>query len=230
MEHPGTGYLKELEQMMRQKWRLQPVYARVRLPDLVVGMTAEWINTFVMRALLEARPELVNTVLSTREALFTTSANAPRYAGLFGETVIALKAWDVAALGRRLPEGTDLPHGVQLLSYLDDFTPGEFQRARMRITLDAAHFPDAGRELRRYLQDQYVPVNLRGVADGYVFDIPAKARRKRVIFAGEFQERDGRFQVEFVVSPKFDLVDYLRSFSDPGRYREAKAEVVDLEL
>ena len=38
------------------------------------------------------------------------------------------------------------------------------------------------------------------------------------------------FEIEVVVSSKFDLVDYLRSFSTPGRYREARVEAVSLDL
>ena len=151
---------------------------------------------------------------------------------------MALEAWDVPALGRSLQEGEALPfvprgaaHGaMRFEGFLEGFEPGSFERARLHLLLDAGHFPNAGRRLRAYLQDRYVPVNLRGVDDGYVFDIPEKARKKRVLFAGSFLETDGQFELDLVVSPKFDLVDYLTSFTEPGRYREAQVEVVSLEL
>jgi radical SAM superfamily enzyme YgiQ (UPF0313 family) len=234
MRHPGSGYLKELETTMRTKWRTQPVYARFRLPPIVSHAEPAWINAFVMRSLLAAHPELVSNLLSAQESLFTIKANASRYTGLYGKTVVALKAWDLPALGRALQPGEIFPGGaredIRFEGFLDAFEPGSFDRARLHISLDADHFPDAGRALRAYLQDQYVPVNLRGIDNGYRFDVPAKARKKRVLFEGHFAEREDRIEIDVVVSPKFDLVDYLSSFTEPGRYREAQVEVVTLEL
>jgi hypothetical protein len=54
--------------------------------------------------------------------------------------------------------------------------------------------------------------------------------KKRVIYEGAFREVDGQFEIEVVVSPKFDLVGYLRSFHRAGRYREAQVEVLSLDL
>ncbi|MGC9347767.1 MAG: B12-binding domain-containing radical SAM protein [Anaerolineae bacterium] len=230
MRHPGSGYLKQLETTMRTKWREQPVYARFWLPPVVAHAEPAWINALVMRSLLAAYPALVPNLLSTQESLFTTKANVSRYAGLYGETVVALKAWDLPALGRTLQSGQTFPGAVRFQGFLDAFEPGVFDRARLHLSLDASHFPNAGRQLRAYLQEQYVPVNLRGVDGGYVFDIPAKARKKRVIFEGGFRETEDRFELDLVVSPKFDLVDYLTSFTEPGRYREAQVEVLALEL
>jgi len=230
MQVPGTGYLRELEQTMRSKWRLQPAYARVSLPPVVAATDPAWLNAYLMRSLLAAYPELAGNLLSVHESLFTTKANAPRYAGLYGETVVALKAWDRQALKKALQMAETLPGGVRFLGFLDAFEPGSFDRARLHLTLDAVHFPDAGRQLRSYLQGRYVPVNLRATGNGYLFDIPPKARKKRVLFEGKFSETDGRFDLDLVVSPKFDVVDYLKSFAEPGRYREARIEVTQLDL
>ncbi len=220
--------------MMRAKRRLQPVFARVWLPPLVAAADPAWVHALLMRSLLAAHPAWADNLLSAQEALFTTRANAPRYAGIYGETVIALKAWEPTTLVEELVADADLPGGVRVLGPLDDFEPGSFERARMRLALGGSHFPDAGRALRRYLQDQYVPANLRGMgpdgASGYAFDLSTKALKKRVLFEGNFREVEGRYEIEVVVSPKFDLVDYLRSFSTPGRYREARVEVVSLDL
>jgi len=239
MQVPGSGYLRELEETMRSKWRLQPVYARVSLPPVVAAADPAWLNAYLMRSLLARFPDLASNLLSVQESLFTTRANAPRYAGLYGETVVALKAWDRQALGQTLqmapaapaaapPQA--LPGDVRFLGFLDAFEPGSFDRARLHLALDAVHFPDAGRQLRTYLQGKYIPVNLRGAGGGYMFDIPLKAKKKRVLFEGKFSQTDGRFDLNLVVSPKFDVVDYLKSFTEPGRYREALVEVVQLTL
>lgn len=234
MVRPGAGYLRELEDVMRAKRRLQPAFARVWLPPAVAAADPAWVHALLMRSMLAAHPAWADNLLSAQEALFTTRANAPRYAGIYGETVVALKAWEPTTLVEELVADADLPEGVRVLGPLDGFEPGNFGRVRMRLVLDGSHFPDAGRALRRYLQDQYVPVNLRGLSEvgpsAYAFDIPDKALKKRVLFEGSFREVEGRFEIEVVVSPKFDLVDYLRSFSTPGRYREARVEVVSLDL
>ncbi len=228
MQHPGLEYLGDLEATMHQKWRQQPSYALVWLPPSVAGAEPAWLNALVMRCLLAAHPELTENLLSVRESLFTTKLHAGRYAGLYGQTVVGIKAWDSPEVEGAFAPGTELPGGVRFLRFLDTFEPGAFERMTVRLRLPLVHFPDAGRQLRRYLQAQYVPVNLRGVDDGYRFDIPEKALRKRVLLAGGFQETDGYLDAELVVSPKFDLVGYLRSFPDPARYREARAEVCHL--
>ena len=234
MARPGAGYVRELDAVMRTKRRLQPVYARVWLPPLVAAADPAWTQALLMRSLLAAHPAWAEQLLSVQEAVFTTRANAPRYVGIYGETVIALKAWDPEVVAEDLVSDVELPGGVRVLGRIDGFQPGSFERARMRLVLNAAHFPDAGRALRRYLQDQYVPVNLRGLSpdgsSGYAFDLPAKALKKRVLMEGSFREADGDVEIDMVVSPKFDLVGYLRSFSPPGRYREARVEVVSLDL
>ncbi len=220
---------------MQAKWRARPIYARMWLPPIVATADPAWVNALVMRALLSASPELADDVLSIRESLFSVKGAAARYVGLFGETVVAIKTWDrdpehgvTAFLSQLSAPDTMLPGGVRFLGVLDGFEPGIFERMSLRLELPAQVFPDAGQQLRRYLQEQYVPVNLRGQDGGYVFDIPEKARKKRVIFEGRFAEADGAFEAELVVSPKFDLVAYLRSFPDAGRYREARAEVTEI--
>ncbi len=49
-----------------------------------------------------------------------------------------------------------------------------------------------------------------------------------MIFEGHYHEVDGTFRAELVVSPKFDLVAYLRSFPHAAYEREAQAEVREL--
>jgi hypothetical protein len=244
IRHPGYGYLAELEETVRAKWRIQPLHARFRLPVQVAGAEPAWINAFVTRSLLARYPELGPELLSVQEAVFTTKANAPRYSGVWGETLVGIRAWHAAALGV-LTEGEVLPGGLIFEGFVPAFVPGQFERMRVRLVLSLAHFPDAGPRLRRYLQDQYVPVNLRRLSTGelaelgsgsaaitaaYRFEIPEKARKKRVLFEGLYVERDGRFEAELVVSPKFDFVDYMRSLSEPARAREVRVEVRDLVI
>ena len=244
MRRPEDGYLTELRETMRAKWQIQPVYARFRLPPLVVGAEPEWVNALIMRALLERHPQLARDLLAVQEAVFTTKANIARYTGLYGETVVGLRVWHSDAL-RSLTEGELLPGDLLFEGFVSSFVPGEFRQMRMRLVLPAVHFPDAGSRLRRYLQAQYVPVNVRNLSAAelsesgidsdsraltaaYRFEIPEKARKKRVLLEGRYVERDGCFEAELVVTPKFDLVDYLRSFAEPLHVGDVRAEVLEL--
>jgi hypothetical protein len=121
-------------------------------------------------------------------------------------------------------------NGIQFLYWIDDFTPGLFRRAALSLQLPTHHFPKAGHHLRHYLQDKYVPVNLRRVQDGYTFDVPKKARQKRIFYKGSFTQDDTFFRGEIVISQKFDLRDYLKSFAEPFYVDEAVVEVKDLEF
>jgi hypothetical protein len=215
---------------MRTKWRLRPVYARLWLPPEIAGVEPEWLNAWVMRCLLQARPVLVDNLLAVEESLFTTKENRRNFAGFHGETVFAFKAWEAAALVAALVDVTTTAGGVKVLEVLEAFEPGAFERMTIALTLPTARFLDAGQQLRRFLRDAYVPVNVRREGDGYCFDIPAKALKKKVLFEGEYRQGELSFEARLVVGPRFDLLGYLRSFPEPGRYREARVEVVDLEL
>ncbi|HOU12859.1 MAG TPA: radical SAM protein [Anaerolineae bacterium] len=230
MRQPGGTYLRDLEDVMRTKWRLKPVYARVWLPPEVAGRDPAWINAWVMQTLLAQYPALLDNLLAVEESLFTTKDNRRRYANLHGETIVALKAWDTARLVEVMGRGSEgesggVGEGVWFLGWLDRFEVGTFTRLEATIALPSAHFPDAGPQLRRFLHAAYAPVNVRRVGEGYVFDVPDKALKKKLLFAGEFTQDETTFTARLIVGPKFELLDYLRSFSEPERWREAHIEV-----
>jgi radical SAM superfamily enzyme YgiQ (UPF0313 family) len=230
MRHPGPGYLRELEAMMRRKWRLQPIYGRFWIPPVAGVHDTAWRDAFAMRGLLAFDPALVGNLLSVRERCFSAGDLESRYPPVYGETILAVKAWDLPALGMALASADPFFNGMRFLGWLDDYEPGTFDRARIRLTLPSEHFPEAGQRLRRFLQDAYVPVNLRRVNEGYRFDVPEKARKKRVLLAGHFEQDAASFTAELEVTPKFDLVAYLRSFRGRDRILEAQVEVIELEL
>jgi hypothetical protein len=173
---------------------------------------------------------LAENLLAAGEALFTVPENRDRFGNVHGETIYALKGWDpeglVDALGSA---GAGVVPGLEVLGLAEAFTPGQVDRMRLSLRLPAAHFPNAGQQLREVLRAAYVPCNLRREGDGYRFDLPAKALKKRVLFEGRYAEIDDGYRIELVVSSKFDLLGYLRSFGDPERYRLADVAVFDLE-
>jgi radical SAM superfamily enzyme YgiQ (UPF0313 family) len=234
MRHPGGLYLRELEDVMRAKWRLKPVYARVWLPPEGANRDPAWLNAWAMQALLARYPDLLDNLLSAEESLFTTKDNRRRYANWHGETVFALKAWDAVklmeVLERDIPV-TCLPSTVyrlRFLGWVDRFEVGMFARMELALTLPLAHFPDAGPQMRRVLQAAYAPVNIRRTQSGYQFDIPEKTLKKKILFEGEFMQDEATFSARLIVGPKFELLDYLRSFPEPERWREARVEVKSL--
>ncbi|MGC9394787.1 MAG: radical SAM protein [Anaerolineae bacterium] len=236
MQQPGGVYLRELEDVMRTKWRLKPVYARFWLPPEVAGRDPAWLNAWMMQALLARYPDLLDNLLSVEESLFTTKDNRRRYANLHGETVFALKAWDTARLIEildseisppRLPSREDsrTVYRPPFLGWADAFATGMFTRMELALTLPTMYFPDAGSQLRTFLHAAYAPVNLRREGEGYAFDVPEKALKKKLLFEGEFDQDENTFAARLVVGPKFELLDYLRSFPEPERWREASVEV-----
>ncbi len=233
MRQPGGTYLRELKDVMRVKWRLKPVYAKVWLPPEAAGRDPAWINAWVMQALLAQHPDLLDNLLAVEESLFTTKDNRRRYANLHGETVFALKAWDTTKLVQVMERGREGESGgageeVRFLGWADGFETGTFARAELVLTLPSPHFPEAGSYLRRFLHAAYAPVNVRRVGEGYAFDVPDKALKKKLLFEGEFAQDQTMFTARLVVGPKFELLDYLRSFPEPERWREARAEVREL--
>ena len=226
---PEEGYLSRLRSVMEGKRRLKPVYARMWLPPLVAGTTPQWMNGWVFRALLGCYPELVENLLSVRESLFTTRENLRRFPGFHGETVFALQAWDsdglIQALQRLDGASSD---GLVFLSLVEGVEPGRFRQAVLTLTLPVAHFPDAGRRLVEYLRGMYVPCNVRREGEGYRLDLPARARKKRVVFEGSYRARAGLFAARLLIGPKFDLAGFLRSFGGPGRRRPTGVEFSDV--
>ena len=230
MVQPDANYMRELSSIMDSKRRLKPRYALLWLPPKVVGKDFSWFNAWVMREFLQAMPDQVENIIAVRESLFSHKENVRRYTGLYGETVFSIYAWDYDALMEDMAHRMNQTAGIRFLRWVDDYSPGVFKRASLTITLPTSHFPEAGHQLRRYLQDHYLPVNLRRTEEGYTYDLSKKALQKRILFAGSFIQNDTIFKGNLVVSSKFDLRDYLKSFTEPYWIDEAAVFVQDLEL
>lgn len=227
---PPPGYLEALARTVRMKRHAQPLYFILWLPPLVARVRTAWLNAMVMRALIAARPELSPVLYSVRESLFRVRHHAGRYPGVYGKTVVALRTTDDERVREALAARPVLEHGVRVLGSVEGFTPGQFTRARLHVRVSRDRFPGIRGRLVDYLRAQYVPVNLRRSGCGYVMDLSPKALKKRMIFEGHIVEEEELVKLRLLVTPKFDLGTFLRSFDPPGRYREALTEVVELEL
>ncbi len=249
-------YVEQLRSMMAAKRRIRPLYVRVRLPRVVAGTATEWTNAWLLRMLLRDNPLQTDNLLSAREALFAVGANRDRYPTFYGETVIALRAWDEEALTAGLLGGTTgarlaaparaeyagseglsalAPEGacgrcgeVEILGSAEGFKPGEFKQVRVSLKLPEEHFAGAGRRLVEFLRASYVPCNVQRAGKAYALVLPKKALKKKSVISGEYEENSDLCTIELVIGPKFDLGAYLRSFGDPERCRQAQVAFREL--
>ncbi|MFP4396397.1 MAG: radical SAM protein, partial [Anaerolineales bacterium] len=173
MQRPTGDFVRELDELMHEKWRLPARYARIWLPPWAFGADPAWVNAYVMRALLRADPALTKNLLQVQEAIFSHHAHRERYPVLAGETCFALTAWagpkplrcaawEPAALAM-IEEGAMLPGGVRFLGWEEDVAPEDLRRMTLRLTLRADPYPQAGHRLRKFFHAAYVPVNLRRI-------------------------------------------------------------------
>jgi hypothetical protein len=227
-------FAAQLREVMDRKRRLQPVYSLVRLDSWLAGLVPESLNGFVFKAVLTSCPDLVDNLLSVRESLFAVRPNDRRFPAMSGETVFALKAWDVDELEQALETrvfGKDLASGVEILGLVPGYTPGEFARLHLEVHLPADLFPEPRARLEQYLRSAYLRYSLRREGVRYRFDLPPKALKKKILFGGSFETREGDqgFLASLDVGPKFDLMAFLGAFGGQGLAHRAQVRVSDIE-
>ena len=228
----NSRYLPQLRELMARKQRLEPVYFRLRLDSWLAGLSPEFINGFVFRELLTQYPELVDNLLTARESLFTVRPNANRFPAVSGETVFALKAWDARSLETRflsLCLQKNLVSGFQIIGPAEGFTPGVFTKLRLDMHLPGDLFPEPRARLEQHLRSAYLPYSLRREGEQLCFDLPKKALKKKILFGGSIETRDGDFFARLEIGPKFDLAAFLRTFERPNPFRHAQAHVSGIE-
>jgi len=233
----GAGdedYLSRLRELMTVKHRIAPVYVRLRIPCTAQGASPEWLNALVLRSILGTYPALTDNILAATESLFTSGRNRRRYPSMTGETVFSLRAWNPDALTETM---TSTPHvlkgGIEFCGLVGNFEPGVFRQAEISISLPAQAFPNVRKGLLHFLRSAYVPVNIRRTRDpdSFVLDLPAKALKKRVVLDGQLTESSEGTRIRLVITPKFQLLDFLKSISRSNAlYRFTHTEVVGLEL
>ena len=227
---PERGrYMAQLREVMARKRRLQPVYLLLHLEPFLAGMRPEFINAFVFKGILTRYPELVDNLLAVRESLFTLHPNARRFPVMSGETVFALKAWDVEALrGTLADSGEHIGVGFEIIGPAEGFTPGVFTRLHLDVHLPGDFFPQPRVHLEQYLRSAYLRYSLRREDIRYHFDLPRKALKKRILFGGWFEVREDGFFASLDVGPKFDLMAFLHTCG-ANLFRHAKVRVSEIE-
>jgi radical SAM superfamily enzyme YgiQ (UPF0313 family) len=237
-------YMAQLREVMARKRRLQPAYFLVRLDPLLADVLPELLDAFVFRDILTHYPELVDNLLAVRESLFTIRPNDRRFPTMGGETVFALKAWDVEALETRFVGRTETRFflknlvSTQIVGPVEGFTPGAFTQLHLDMHLPGEFFPEPRARLEEYLRSAYLPYSLRRESARqhgarYRFDLPAKALKKKILFDGFFEicddENGGGLFANLNIGPKFDLLAFLRTFGEENLYRHARLEVSGIQ-
>jgi hypothetical protein len=229
-----SGYLSQLREVVARKRQLEPVYACLRTQPWLAGVEPAFLNGFVFKELLARYPELTDNLLSVRESLFTVKPLDRQFSGVSGETVFALKAWDTERVYRALGDSqATAGDGFEIVGLAEvlspgEFRPGEFRRLHLDIHLGNAFFPEPRVRLEEYLRGAYLPYSLRREGTRLIFDLPAKALKKRILFDGFIEERGESFVADLEVGPKFDLAEFLSGFGEPGLRHHASVRVSDV--
>jgi hypothetical protein len=229
VHQPDGDYLAQLREVVARKRQHQPLYVRLRTESWLAGVEPAFLNALVFRQLLARHPELIENLLSARESLFTVKPNDRRFPGVSGETVFAFKAWDAEALQHTLADWRERTGtGFEVVGPAEGFTPGEFDRLHLDLCLPGEFFPEPRKRLEEYLRGTYLPYSLRREGEKLVFDLPAKALKKKVLIGGTIEEREDTFLASLEVSVKFDLGAFLWTFGegDLSHYAQARVSAI----
>jgi hypothetical protein len=215
---------RRLGELMRKKHRLKPLYAMARIPREAAAMGARWREAWLMRRLLETFPDQMDNVLAVAETLIEGSGVLGQETPWFGQTVVALTAWDTGSLDR-LMAGTGGLFGPPAPAHL----PGVFRTLRVTLDLPGDGFPDAPGSLATFLKDRYAPATLTGSGGTWRFSIPEKSVKKRMLLSGIFTTTAEGTRAELLIGPKLMLGEWLQSFGERGIPRRALAEITAVD-
>jgi hypothetical protein len=97
------------------------------------------------------------------------------------------------------------------------------------VHLPTDFFPKPRARLEQYLRGAYLPYSLRREGDGYRFDLPRKALKKKILFDGFLETREEGFFASLDVGSKFDLAAFLQTFGQQNLFRHMRARVSGIE-
>ena len=225
IRQPERGsYMAQLREIVARKRRLQPAYFLLRLDPWLAGVLPEFLDAFVFKELLTRYPELVDNLLAVRESLFSLRPNDRHFPSVSGETVFALKAWDVEGLQAGFFLRNPVS-GFEVIGPAEGFAPGVFTRLHLDVHLPADIFPEPRARLEQYLRGAYLRYSLRREGARYRFDLPRKALKKKILFDGFLETQESGFLASLDVGPKFDLGAFLQTFGGENLFRHARARV-----
>lgn len=224
IEQPPRGpYLAGLRRTIEEKRRLKPTYLRLRLSERLSGALPEWVDAYVFQGLLRLHPDWTDRLLSVRESLFTTAANARRFPSLSGETVFALKSWE------QITGQAEVGDGFEVLGPAEGFTPGEYTRLTLQVFLPTAHFAEPRKRLEAYLQKEYLGYSLKRQDQRFVFDVHKPGLKKKLVLGGWFEAVTGGWRAYLEVGVRFDVMAWLEGFGSRNLHHQARVTVLEVQ-
>jgi hypothetical protein len=209
---------RALDQLMEKKHRLRPVFVTARLPREAAGMGAPWIDAWLLRAFLAARPAEADNVLSVSVPFAAGTAMNADDLPWFGQTVAAVIAWDVERLSRNL--------GEPLGGIMPEFDPGAATSIRVRVELPARLFADPAQRLADFMRDAHAPVTLSRSRDTATFTAAEKSLKKKMLLAGACRTTAEGAELILTVGSRPFLKEWLESFGDMRAARRALVEIL----
>ena len=159
------------------KRRLPLIYLSTTLPADFAGHSPAWVSARLMQTLLACHPELTDNLLDAKEALFSAGENEDRLVIPSGETVVSLKAWDVAAAAAAVTGTPSLFHTVLRHAY----TPGKFERATWKLFTASAP-REAAQMASCWLSELRLPHTLRRDRNLWRLDLAPAAAKKKCVY------------------------------------------------
>lgn len=222
----GAGMTKAvggLSSLMSRKHHLRPVFMRARIPREAAGLGSRWAEAWLMRKLLEKSPVQIENVLAVREALADASGVVGEETLWYGETVVAITAWNP----KNLAELSE-PEGGTFGPIVQEWKPGVFRALRMRVELPSSLFPKAPENLAAFLRDVHAPVTLFR-AGGTQRLVPAeKSLKKKMLQEATCVQTGNGWTLDLLVGPKFSLGQWLQSSAGKGAARAVLVEVGEI--
>ncbi len=211
---------RALAEVTRAKHVLKPLFVAARMPRESAGLGREWGEAFLMRSLLTARPELVDTVLAIQESLIEQSGVMGPRTAWFGRTVVGITAWDAHAVEAALAA---LPR--IFLGPVVGFVPGSFSEMSITLDLPAALFPDPLAALAAHLQRLHSSSMIKREGDDRLLLPAEKALKKKLVMEARASRSGDGWHLALQVGAKFSLGDFLDSIGPDATALAGAVEV-----
>jgi len=229
VQHPRSlsipaGTIERVADIEARKRRLVPVYLSVSLPDEFAGRSPEWASARLMQIVLTQHPEWIDNLLSIEECLFSKGENEETLVLPAGETVIAIRAWETAALPAGLASSSPIFNASPLPQA---FVPCNFVKADWQ--LHAAVEPrKAAEAASAWLNGQRLPHTLRREGESWRLDLAAASLKKKSVFSLSAEAFGDGSRLAVAFAPKANIRDLLHRL--PPLRGHPSARCIDIQF
>jgi hypothetical protein len=215
---------REIAKLMTGKSRLAPVYCAVRIPMSAASSSPEWHAAYLLRELLRQFPDMIDNVLSIREAAVGRWMGAGFGGIWYGRGLAEIIAWNPAAVMDRLslpPRGEE---GAGFSPAPPDFAPEPrmFSFIEMGFFLAGESAPDPGKRILDALSAQHARFTIFREGGAYRIQASEETKRKSLLDGGSYEETPSGVSFRIEAGWKLDAASLFRAF--PG----ARVEIMQL--